>query len=131
MATASDPFITHCVELLGGPASARSRRMFGGYGLYVDDLFVAIVADGVLYLKADEQTRAAFEEAGGRAFVYDRRTGAVALGYWSAPEEASDSPALMAPWLRMARAAALRARAAGTRRVRPARASASGGRDRR
>lgn len=131
MASAPDPFVTHCVELLGGPASARSRRMFGGHGLYIDDLFVAIVADGVLYLKADEQTRTTFEQAGGRPFVYDRRTGAVALGYWSAPEDASDSPALMAPWVRMALAAALRARAAGPRRVRPARGSASGGRARR
>ena len=35
--------------------------MFGGCGLYVDDLFIAIIVGDTLYLKADEPTRTAFE----------------------------------------------------------------------
>ena len=45
--------------------------MFGGHGLYVDDLFVALIAYERLYLKTDAQTRAAFEAAGCEPFVYD------------------------------------------------------------
>ena len=33
----------------------RSRRMFGGHGLYVDDLFVGLIAFERLYLKVDAQ----------------------------------------------------------------------------
>lgn len=107
-----DRFAAHCVELLGALGSARARRMFGGHGLYVDDLFVAIVADEELYFKVDAQTRPQFEAAGSKPFVFDRKSQAIALGYWSAPGEAIDSAAQMLPWARLALSAALRARAA-------------------
>jgi DNA transformation protein len=90
----------------------RARRMFGGHGLYVDALFIALIAEERLYLKADAQTRATFERAGCTPFVYARSDlSAVTLGYWSAPDEALDSPQGMAPWARLALAAALRAKA--------------------
>lgn len=112
MATAPNEFVAHCLELLGSVGSARSRRMFGGHGFYVDDLFIALIAYERLYLKADASTRAAFEAAGCQPFVYEGAGKSVTLGYFSAPEEAMESPPLMQPWARLALAAALRARAA-------------------
>jgi DNA transformation protein and related proteins len=112
MGTTADAFAAYCVELLEPLGGARARRMFGGHGLYVDDLFIAIVADEQLYLKADASTRPQFEAAGCRPFVYSKATQAVAMSYWSAPEEATESPSSMLPWARLAQAAALRARAA-------------------
>jgi len=105
-------FVAHCVELLAPLGAVRARRMFGGHGLYVDSLFVALIAGERLYLKADDTSRAAFERAGCEPFTY-RRAGdaAVALGYWSAPDDALDAPQQMAPWARLALAAALRAQA--------------------
>ncbi len=108
----TNEFAAYCVELLGALGAARSRRMFGGHGLYVDDLFVALVAGDELYLKVDAQTRPQFEAAGCKPFVYDKAGKAVAMGYWLAPGEATESPAQMLPWARLALAAALRARAA-------------------
>jgi DNA transformation protein len=106
------PFVSHCLELLAPLGAVRARRMFGGHGLYVADVFVALIADDRLYMKVDEQSRAAFERAGCEPFAYSRRDrDAVTLGYWSAPEEALDSPGAMAPWARLALAAALRAQA--------------------
>lgn len=35
--------------------------MFGGVGLYAGELFFALIDDDILYLKADDTTRAAFE----------------------------------------------------------------------
>jgi DNA transformation protein and related proteins len=119
MATAPDELVAHCIELLGSVGAVRSRRMFGGHGLYVDDVFVAIIAFERLYLKVDAQTRPAFEAAGSEPFVYDRQRQAIALGYFSAPDEAMESPPLMQPWARLALAAALRARAAKPRAARP------------
>ena len=109
---AHDELARHCVELLAPLGAARARRMFGGHGIYVDDLFIAIVANDRVFLKTDAQTRPAFEAAGCEPFVYDKRGSAVALGYWSAPAEAVESPAQMRPWARLAIEAALRARAA-------------------
>ena len=111
MATAPDQFVAHCLELLGSVGAARSRRMFGGHGLYVDDLFIGLIAFERLYLKADTLTRASFEAAGCQPFVYDGAGKSVTMAYFSAPEEAMESPPLMQPWARLALAAALRARA--------------------
>ena len=112
MAVARNEFVTHCLELLAALGAARARRMFGGHGLYVDDLFIAIIASERLYLKVDAQTRPNFEAVGCTPFVYDAAGKAVSLGYFSAPDEAIESPPQMQPWARLALAAALRARAA-------------------
>lgn len=109
---ARNEFVAHCSELLQPLGSVRSRRMFGGHGLYVDELFVAIIAFGRLYLKADATTRPHFEAAGCQPFVYDGAGKQVTLGYFTAPDDAMESPAVMQPWARLALEAALRGRAA-------------------
>ncbi|GAB2179789.1 TfoX/Sxy family protein [Denitratisoma sp. agr-D3] len=104
-------------ELFAPLGSLRTKAMFGGWGFYCDELFFALIADEVLYLKADdEESQARFKAAGSAPFRYtyaDGRT--VTMGYWSAPEEAMDSPNAMLPWARAALACALRA-GAKTRR---------------
>lgn len=54
-------FATHCAELLAAVGEVRSRRMFGGHGLYVDEVFVGIISGETLHLKVDEQTQSRFE----------------------------------------------------------------------
>ena len=119
MAAAPNEFVAHCIELLAPLGAVRSRRMFGGHGFYVDDVFIALIAAERLYLKVDALTRPAFEAAGGVPFVYDAAQKSVTLGYFSAPEDAMESPPLMQPWARLALAAALRARATKPRAVSP------------
>lgn len=123
MANDSD-FVAYCRELLSPLGAVRVRRMFGGHGLYVDERFIAIISADLLYLKADDQTRAAFESAGCLPFVYDSANGRrTQLGYWQAPDEAMDSAAQMLPWARLALGAALRAGAqSARRRTRPSQA---------
>jgi DNA transformation protein len=115
----SGALVEHCLELLAPLGAVRAKRMFGGHGLYVDDLFVALIAFERLYLKVDAQTQPAFSAAGCEPFVYmkprvgsDGKAKPMAMSYWTVPAEAMESPALMQPWARQAIAAALRARAA-------------------
>jgi DNA transformation protein len=121
------PLADHCIELFTPLGAARARRMFGGHGVYIDDLFVAIVTGECIYLKVDALTRASFEAAGCEPFRYDKERQQITLGYWSAPAQALDSPAQMRPWARLAMEAALRARSAkpAARRPRPAPAAAA------
>ena len=118
-------FVAHCLELLSAAGPARSRRMFGGHGLYVDDLFVALVIGDRLYLKTDAANQPAFAAQGCEPFVYDSGGKPVTLGYWSVPPEAMESPALMLPWARRALQAALAARAAAPVKRRTPKAAAS------
>jgi DNA transformation protein len=108
----ADALVDHALELLAPLGAARARRMFGGWGLYLDDLFVAVIVDDRLLLKADAQSAPRFEAAGGAPWVYEARGKRVAMGYWSVPADAMDSPDAMQPWARLAIEAALRARAA-------------------
>lgn len=125
---ASTEFIAHCLELLGAAGTARARRMFGGHGIYLDDLFLALVIEDRLYLKADEPTRPVFERAGCQPFEYARQDGMRAvMSYWTAPDEAMESPAQMLPWARLAIASALRAaHSKAPARPRKTRAAAAG-----
>jgi DNA transformation protein len=109
-------FATYCCELLASAGPVHSKRMFGGYGLYVEEVFVGILTGDTLYLKVDELTQPRFEAAGCQPFVYEARGKRQALGFWTVPPEAMDSPRLMEPWARLALEAALRARAKPGRR---------------
>ncbi|GLS92761.1 transcriptional regulator [Piscinibacter gummiphilus] len=113
-------YIQHCLELLAPLGPTRARRMFGGFGLYADDLFVALVLGEQLYLKTDSTSRAQFEAAGCAPFVYDAAGKSVTVSYWTAPDEAMESPALMQPWARLAFEAALRARNKPGKAAKPA-----------
>ena len=107
----SSELVGHVRELLAPLGAVRARRMFGGWGFYVDGVFLALMADGRLYLKADAVSQPRFEACGCEPFVFESSRGAVRMSYWSAPHEAMESPALMLPWSRLALEAALRARA--------------------
>ncbi|MBI3369991.1 MAG: TfoX/Sxy family protein [Burkholderiales bacterium] len=110
MPTQKDAFADHCVELFSALGRARAKRMFSGHGFYVDDLFIALMISGRLYLKTDDESRPRFEAAGCEPFGYETKAGErVVMSYWSAPEQAMESPALMLPWARLAMASALRA----------------------
>ena len=50
----TEGFKDFVTELLSGVGPVTIRNMFGGAGVYADGVMFAIVADDVLYLKADE-----------------------------------------------------------------------------
>lgn len=106
----SPDYLAWLCELLAPLGEIRSKRMFGGAGLYCDGLFFAIVVDDVLYLKADHESRAQFEREGLEPFSYEAKGKRMVMNYFRAPDEALESPELMRPWGRLALGAALRAR---------------------
>ena len=91
-----------------GPVTV--RRMFGGKGIYHKGRILAIELRGDLLFKADAVSAPEFAAAGATRWSYEGSRGKpVMMPYWSVPEEAFDDPDLMAYWVRLAYAAALRA----------------------
>lgn len=86
--------------------------MFGGHGFWVDGLFIALITSERLHLKANDDTVAKFVAAGCEQFVYMSQGKPQHLNYWTAPDEAMDSPEDMHPWARLAMFAAVAARLA-------------------
>lgn len=111
----NDAFLAYLHDLFSDFGVISTRAMFGGHGVYHDGVFIALVIDEALYLKADAQTRAAFEAAGCAPFEYVQKGRRLTMSYWSAPETAMDSPQALLPWARLAYAAALRKPASAPR----------------
>jgi DNA transformation protein len=106
-------YLDHVLELMRPTAVATARAMFGGHGVYIDGLIVAIVIDDVLYLKTDDENRAVFAGLGLEPFRYVTKEGDVhVMSYYRAPADALEGPTDMAPWLQSAHAAALRRKGA-------------------
>jgi len=107
-------FVHHCVDLLRGLGAISPRRMFSGWGIFVQGRMFALIFDETLYLKVDDANRAAFESEGLPPFTYEGRTGGtVEMPYRQAPPEAMEDPVEMRPWAQGAIDAALRAGAPG------------------
>jgi DNA transformation protein len=85
-----------------------ARAMFGGIGLYKRDLFFGIVAGDYLYLKVDDQNRAAFEKAGMPPFKpFEDRSGT--MKYYRVPVEVLESASELTRWAKASLAVAERA----------------------
>jgi DNA transformation protein len=104
-------FVEHVVETMRDFGTVSAKPMFGGFGLYHEGLFFALIAEDALYLKVDDENRAEFEKAGLAPFVYVTKDGdRMAMSYHQAPPEALESPPMMTAWARSGYAAALRAK---------------------
>ena len=75
-------FCQYTMELLeaseidpGGFGNLRHRRMFGGYGIFFDDLMFALIANDTLYIKVDDTNRANFEAENMSPFTYAKGDG--------------------------------------------------------
>lgn len=85
--------------------------MFGGVGLYADELIFALIDDDVLYLKVDDATRPAFERRGLRPFQ-PFGEGTATMPYYPLPEDLLEDPDALRPWTDAAVDVARRARRA-------------------
>lgn len=94
------------LDQLSGLRGLRAQAMFGGVGLYADEVFFGIVAADVLYFKVDDSTRAVYEAKGSQPFTpYGDR--ATTMQYYAVPAGVLESPPTLIEWARRAIAAAL------------------------
>ena len=99
-------------EVFEGSARITARRMFGGWGVYADALFFALISDDRLWLKADAASDAEWDAAGCQRLIFDVGEGkqAGSINSRLAPDETLDAAAAMRQWADLAIAAAARAK---------------------
>jgi DNA transformation protein len=106
------------VELFSVFGPVTVRRMFGGGGIYADGTMFALVADGVIYLKAGEGNVAMFERERLEPFSYSRgKRAPIVMSYRRMPDRLYDDPDELAVWARAALAEALTQRTKKTGRA--------------
>ena len=85
------------------------KPMFGAAAVYADGLIFALLDDGVVWLKADEENEPALRDAGATQFTYPMKDGRIMpMAYWSLPDAAVDDADEAARWARLSLAAAVR-----------------------
>jgi DNA transformation protein len=116
-------------EIFAEFGPVRVRRVFGGHGIYADDLVFALELRGEIFLKSDAETDALFEAEGSTPFTYERkRGGTTKLPYWRMPVTAFDDPDELKRWCNIALAASRRAALAVPKKLRRPRGAPKAGR---
>ncbi|HUL75562.1 MAG TPA: TfoX/Sxy family protein [Vicinamibacterales bacterium] len=95
----SPSFHDFVVDQLSAVKGLRTRAMFGGVGIYAEDVFFALVARDELYLKVDDSNRDDYAAAGGRPFQpYEHQ--AMTMSYYSVPAPILEDPEALMRWAR-------------------------------
>jgi DNA transformation protein len=109
MAKAQPEFVSYLLDTLQAIGPVRTRYMFGGWGIFCEDMMFGLVADDELYLKVDNENRPTFEDEGCTAFEFSMKDGKTAnLSYYRCPEQCFDDNEEMLRWANLGLGAALR-----------------------
>jgi DNA transformation protein and related proteins len=102
-------YLDYVLEQLAALSRVRPRRMFGGVGLYSDEVFFAIITDDTVYLRVDEASRADFVARGMGAFRPYADRPEVSMTYFEVPADVLEDAHAFVSWSQRAVAAALAA----------------------
>src|SRR4051812_11166983 len=100
----SADYLAYTVDQFAPFAKIEPRRMFGGIGLYWDDLFFGIIDDDVLYLKVDDSNRDEYIARGCKAF--QPTADMTSMNYFQVPEEVLEDSDELKLWAHKSQAIA-------------------------
>jgi DNA transformation protein len=100
------------VEALEPLGRVTMRKMMGGATLYLEGTVFAILDEGEIWFKADEQSNMLWDAQGCERFSVTFKDGRVdTMNYRRGPPDVYDDPEAMQRWARLAVEAGLRAAA--------------------
>lgn len=93
----SSQYAEYVTEELLADYGVRARAMFGGYGIYKDDvIFAMITSTDELGFKVDDTNRPDYEQRHAKEFIFKAKNHrATKMGYWSLPAEVAEDPGLL------------------------------------
>lgn len=107
MAT-SPEYAEYVLDQLSTSGDIRHRKMFGGVGVYIDDVFCALISSkNVFYLRVGEANIQDYLLAGMSQFPGGKGTG---MPYYEVPEDVLEQPDELMRWALKAKSAALAAK---------------------
>ena len=96
----TDSFRDFVLEQLGALDGLRCKRMFGGYGLYAEEVFFGIVFDGRLYFKTNSGTLPNYLACNAAIFAPSEKQ--VLKNYREVPVDILEDSAQLTTWARKA-----------------------------
>jgi len=98
--TVSADFLQYVLDQLTELGGVSSRRMFGGAGLYCDELFFGLIAEDTLYLRVDDSNRADYRARGMAQFRPYADRPHLSMNYYEAPAEVLEDVRQVTEWAR-------------------------------
>ncbi|MBF9000769.1 TfoX/Sxy family DNA transformation protein [Vibrio nitrifigilis] len=86
------PIIKNSMRLFEKLGRVKSRSMFGGFGIFVDDTMFALVVNDMLHIRADDSCSEKYKQQGLEPYVYKKRGFPVVTKYFALPESFWDTP---------------------------------------
>jgi len=121
----SESYLAYVIEQLAGVGRVRAKRMFGGVGLYADELFFGLVFRNSLYLRVDDGSRDRYVTRGMPPFQPFPDKPDLSISYYQVPADVIEDLEDLAAWARIAlRVAAAAPRTSKSRRAGQPQASA-------
>lgn len=93
----TDAFQQFLEDTLNRVCPVTTKRMFGGLGIYCDNVMFALANDSTLYFKVDDSNRSDYESRGMQAFL-PLGTGRV-MPYYEVPAEVLDDVEELRRWM--------------------------------
>lgn len=91
-------FIDYIIDILSTFGNIKSRRMFGGYGMYSDSVMFALISDDEIYFKADNILAEKYKALGSYPFAFKKDDKTIALSYWFVPPEILEDSDRLKDW---------------------------------
>jgi len=95
----SESYLAFVIEQLEGLRGVVTKRMFGGIGIYRNEMFFAVIDNDTLFFKVDDELRQRYRSAGMPAFA--PMPGKPAMeGYYQVPPDVLEDAARLDEWAR-------------------------------
>ena len=104
----SEDYTNYILDQLSQSGDVRHRKMFGGIGIYIDEIFCALISSSNrFYLRIGPDNLDDFKQQGMQKLPGGKGAG---MPYYEVPEEVVEDPAVLAQWVRKSVTAAVQAR---------------------
>ena len=111
-------FLAYVLEQLASLGRLRSRRMFGGVGLYSGELFFGLIDDDTVFFKSDATNSADYTARNMPRFMPFPDRPETVLGYHQVPADVIEDAEQLVDWARRSVEVALRSQVAKAARPR-------------
>jgi DNA transformation protein len=114
-------YLQYVLEQLAGLRGAVSRRMFGGAGLYYEELFFGMIMQDILYFRVSDANRRDYEALGMRRFQPYADKPHLSFNYYEVPPHVLEDADELVLWARRSLQAAQAAGATKGSKTKPER----------
>lgn len=96
-------YANYILDLLLPLGNMKARKMFGGFGIYKNGIFFALIINNILYFKVDDTNQSDYESFGSKPFTYtNKNEKLVSMSYWEVPIDILENHDAIAKWVEKA-----------------------------